>query len=322
MSKERDDSPRLWENVHQASKIYILPNAFTAGNLFFGFLSIILCIQGKFNADSDNRTVEQLAILITPSNASPEPSTSYYMLAIFCILMSFFCDAFDGRVARASGKLSLFGKEFDSLADSVSFGIAPCLLMFFLILQPTETMPEFYRNLLQNAGWLIGFIFMLCASIRLARFNVLTNPYIVGHEKYETGDFSGLPAPAAAGAVASIALTMLSLELRDYTPLILIPLMLLIAWLMVSNIPYSSFKHINWTTSMRFRSFVVLIVCIILIFALREYSFAIIFLAYVFYAPIKYLPRGLKIVKYKLKKQQAGLVAQEANSAKKTHGKK
>jgi len=191
MSKERDDSPRLWENVHQASKIYILPNAFTAGNLFFGFLSIILCIQGKFNADSDSRTVEQLATLITPSNASPEPSTSYYMLAIFCILMSFFCDAFDGRVARASGKLSLFGKEFDSLADSVSFGIAPCLLMFFLILQPTETMPEFYRNLLQNTGWLIGFIFMLCASIRLARFNVLTNPYIVGHEKYETGDFSG-----------------------------------------------------------------------------------------------------------------------------------
>ena len=267
MNTNRDDKNPLWENVHQASKIYILPNAFTAGNLFFGFLSIILCIQGKFNADSYNRTVEQIATLITPSNASPEQSTSYYMLAIFCILMSFFCDAFDGRVARASGKLSLFGKEFDSLADSVSFGIAPCLLMFFLILQPTETMPEFYRNLLQNTGWLIV---MLCAAIRLARFNVLTNPYIVGHEKYETGDFSGLPAPAAAGAVASIALTMLSLELRDYTPLILIPLMLMIAWLMVSNIPYSSFKHINWTTSMRFRSCGVVVVCLILILALRE----------------------------------------------------
>ena len=139
---------------------------------------------------------------------------------------------------------------------------------------------------------------MLCAAIRLARFNVLTNPYINGHEKYEKGDyFSGLPAPAAAGAVASIALTILSLDLQKYTPL-LIPLMLLIAWLMVSNIPYPSFKHINWTTSMRFRSFVALIVCIILIVTLRKFSFAIMFLAYVFYPPIKYIPRALRILAY------------------------
>ena len=146
---------------------------------------------------------------------------------------------------------------------------------------------------------------MLCAAIRLARFNVLTNPYIMGHEKYETGDFCGLPAPAAAGAVASIALTMLSFDLGAYTPL-LIPLMILIAWLMVSNIPYPSFKHINWTTSMRFRSFVALIVCLILIVYLKEYSFAIIFLAYVFWSPIKYSPRAIKAIKYKYKKIRAG----------------
>ena len=200
-------------------------------------------------------------------------------------------------MARASGKTSLFGKEFDSIADSVSFGIAPCLLMFFLILQPSAMLSDTWIRLLRNTGWLIGFIFMLCAAIRLARFNVLTNPYINGHEKYEKGDFSGLPAPAAAGAVASIALTMLSFDLQAFTPL-LIPLMLLIAWLMISNFPYPSFKHINWTTSMRFRSFVALIICIILIVALRECSFAIIFLAYVFYPPIKYIPRALKIFSY------------------------
>ncbi len=293
------------KNVHQESKIYILPNTFTAGNLFFGFLSIILCIQGKFNADKAGEAVAKIGAIITPSSEQVSNSTGYYLLAILCILASFFCDALDGRVARMSGKMSLFGKEFDSLADSVSFGIAPCLLMYFLVLQPLSGMKESHATLLENTGWFIGFIYMLCASIRLARFNVLTNPYIIGHEKYEHGDyFSGLPAPAAAGAVASIALTMLSLNLQGIIPLLLIPLMLLIAWFMISNIPYPSFKHINWTTSMRFRSFVALIVAILLIIVLREYSFAIIFLGYIFYAPLKYLPRALKIISYKFRKSR------------------
>ncbi len=296
---------KLWNNVHQASKIYILPNAFTSGNLFFGFLSIILCIQGKFNFDSQDRAIDVLAQLITPASTAPQAGvgTGYYLLAIICILMSFLCDAFDGRVARASGKLSLFGKEFDSLADSVSFGIAPCILMYFLILNPSDDMSATMKSLVRNTGWLIGFIFMLCAAIRLGRFNVLTNPYIEGHEKYEMGDFSGLPAPAAAGAVASIALTMLSFNLTAFMP-ILIPLMLLISWFMVSNIPYPSFKHINWTTSTKFRSFVAIIVCILLIISFRECSFALIFLAYVFYPPIKYLPRAKRIIAYKIKKSK------------------
>jgi CDP-diacylglycerol--serine O-phosphatidyltransferase len=291
------------KNVHQESKIYILPNTFTAGNLFFGFLAIILCIQGKFNADKAGESITKIAELITPSSATISNSTGYYLLAILCILASFFCDALDGRVARMSGKTSLFGKEFDSLADSVSFGIAPCMLMYFLVLQPLDGMKESYATLLKNTGWLIGFVYMLCATIRLARFNILTNPYIAGYEKYEHGDyFSGLPAPAAAGAVASIALTMLSLNLHGIIPILLIPLMLMIAWFMISNIPYPSFKHINWTTSMRFRSFVALIVGILLIVVMREYSFAIIFLLYIFYAPIKYLPRAVKILSYKAKK--------------------
>ena len=297
---------KLWSNVHQASKIYILPNAFTAGNLFFGFLSIILCIQGKFNAASQDRASDVLAQLITQSSAFAQTDAigsgkGYYLLAIICILMSFLCDAFDGRVARASGKLSLFGKEFDSLADSVSFGIAPCILMYFLILSPSDDMGTAMKSLVHSTGWLIGFIFMLCAAIRLGRFNVLTNPYIDGHEKYEMGDFSGLPAPAAAGAVASIALTMLSFNLTAFMP-ILIPLMLLISWFMISNIPYPSFKHINWTTSTKFRSFVAIVVCVMLIIYFRDCSFAIMFLAYVFYPPIKYLPRAKRIIAYKIKK--------------------
>ena len=67
MSTNQKPEQSLWENVHQASKIYILPNSFTAGNLFFGFLSIILCVQGKFNADSTDRTIDHIAALITPN---------------------------------------------------------------------------------------------------------------------------------------------------------------------------------------------------------------------------------------------------------------
>ncbi len=301
MSNQKKEG--LWENVHQASRIYLLPNFFTAGNLFFGFLSVVCCIRAKFEVDlSMAPSVQKFSAFIfrfLPENS--DISTSYYALAILCILASFLCDALDGRVARASGKSSLFGKEFDSIADSVSFGFAPCMLMYFLVLQPTTVSHESFINLFNSTGWIVGFLFLLCACVRLSRFNVLTNPYIVGHEKYEKGDFCGLPAPAAAGTVATIALTLLSLKIDNYA-ILLLPLMILISFLMISNIPYPSFKHINWTISTRFRTFVLIITAVILILSFKEYSLAMLFLAYVFYAPIKYSPRMLKILSYRIKK--------------------
>ena len=148
------------------------------------------------------------------------------------------------------------------------------------------------------ANWFYFYIVCVDSFGSLQRID---KPLHYGARKYEMGDFSGLPAPAAAGAVASIALTMLSFDLTKFTP-ILIPLMLLISWCMVSNIPYPSFKHINWTTSAKFRSFVAIIICILLIISFRECSFALIFLAYVFYPPIKYLPRIKSIITYKIRK--------------------
>ena len=87
MNKGEDSN--LWENVHQASKIYILPNVFTTGNLFFGFLSIILCIQARFHpAEQTEGTMKSLATLLTSGNAPQDSSTAYYLLAIICILAS------------------------------------------------------------------------------------------------------------------------------------------------------------------------------------------------------------------------------------------
>lgn len=291
----------LWSNVHQASKIYLLPNFFTAGNLFFGFSSMVLCILGRF-CPIEGSGFHKLSNMLAPSlSLNADLSQSYYLLAILCILLSVFCDCLDGRAARASGKSSLFGKEFDSIADTVSFGVAPSLLMIFIVLKPVSELPDFLQAYMGSVGFFVGFIYLLCACVRLARFNVLTNPYIMGHEKYEKGDFSGLPAPAAAGVVASIALTLFTLNLKFYA-IFLIPLMLLIAWFMVSSIPYPTFKHINWNTSAKFRTFVVIIACIFLIVYFKKYSFSIIFLSYAFYSPAKYMPRMMKILRY-LKKR-------------------
>lgn len=251
----------------EASHIYLLPNSLTAGNLFFGFLAILRCIQANYATD-------------------PELISSHFTQAVWFILFSVICDALDGRVARLGGRESLFGKEFDSIADVVSFGVAPSLMMIFLILQPTEKYPFFLQF-----GWLIAFVYLLCAAVRLARFNVLTHPMLPLAERLKgTKDFLGLPVPAAAGMIASLVLVLNSLDLRVLA-ILLPPLMLAIAGLMVSNIPYPSFKDIDWQTSTRLRTFIYLIFGLAIIFIIKELAFALLFLSYIAYGPIRHLIR-------------------------------
>lgn len=256
-----------YRDVNEASKIYILPNLFTAGNLFFGFLAIIWCIRGRYVA------------------ADEVQAARFFTEAVFFILGAGVCDLLDGRVARLGGRESLFGKEFDSIADVVSFGLAPALMMFFLILRPTDEWP-FFRQI----GWLIGFIYLLCAGVRLARFNVITNPFIPG---IETGpgasDFQGLPAPAAAGIVSSIVLVLINFEFRREFYLMLPPLMLLIAWMMVSSVRYPSFKHLDWQSHLQVQHFIGLIAFVATLIFFWKFSFAILFLAYLFYGLWRHL---------------------------------
>ncbi|MEN9811595.1 MAG: hypothetical protein RL479_281, partial [Verrucomicrobiota bacterium] len=99
-------------------------------------------------------------------------------------------DTLDGRLARMGGRESLFGAEFDSLADVISFGMAPALLMLYLIISPTQAQDyQWFRNI----GWFIGFVYLLCAAMRLARFNVITNPLLRPGVKDSNRDFIGLP---------------------------------------------------------------------------------------------------------------------------------
>jgi CDP-diacylglycerol--serine O-phosphatidyltransferase len=276
-------------NVTQASRIYVLPNLMTAGNLFCGFVAVIMCIQARLET-------------IAPGTYYPHTSAALYTRAVWLILVAVIFDSLDGRLARLGGRQSLFGAEFDSLADVVSFGVTPALMMFFLILSPTQGFPMF-----RQIGWFIGFIYLLCAAVRLARFNVITNPYL--HKPKETSkDFVGLPVPAAAGTVASLVLLMLhfsedNLELHRLS-LTLPILLLLIAVLMVSTIRYPSFKQVDWQTKTRFRTFVVIIAIVGLVFWLQEIAFVALFLTYISYGVVRHIQRVISYNRLRLQRKK------------------
>lgn len=260
-------SPHQYADSGEASRIYLLPNSLTAGNLFFGFLAILRCIQANYATE-------------------PEIVSSHFTQAVWFILFAVICDALDGRLARLGGRESLFGKEFDSIADIISFGVAPAMMMIFLILSPTEKYPFFLQ-----IGWFIAFIYLLCAGIRLARFNVLTHPMLPPAERLRGHkDFLGLPVPAAAGMIASLVLVLNSFELRGLA-ILMPPFMLAIAALMVSNIQYPSFKEVDWQTTTKSRSFIGLILLLGIAFVFKEFFFAIAFVAYIAYGPVRHLYR-------------------------------
>jgi len=263
----------------EASHIYLLPNSLTAGNLFFGFLAIMRCIEANYATD-------------------PVIINGHFTQAVWFIFFGVVCDAFDGRVARMGGRESLFGIEFDSIADVISFGVAPAMMMIFLILKPTEQ----YDGVLP-VSQLIGFIYLLCAAVRLARFNVLTHPMLTPSERLKgTKDFIGLPVPAAAAMVASLVLVYTSFERSGYEmhgfELLMPPLMLAVAFLMISNIPYPSFKEIDWQTSTRLQTFILFIFCLGIAFVFKELFFACFFFVYIVFGPIRYLFRFYRTKKH------------------------
>ena len=276
----------------QASRIYLLPNMMTAGNLFCGFVAIIRCIQARYS----------------PGTVSP---VHLYNEAVWWIIAAVVCDSLDGRLARLGGRESLFGREFDSLADVVSFGVAPALMMFFLILSP-DLNPHF-----REIGWLIGFIYLLCAAMRLARFNVITHPLVYSNNaKYNTKDFVGLPVPAAAGMVVSVVLVINSEADLRLGVLGLPPLMLLIAYLMVSTIRYPSFKQVNWHTRARFGTFILLLIVAAGVYFYKHFALALVFLGYLGFGIGRHfvtVSRRRKRLRELLEQRQAGKSDSDVN---------
>lgn len=268
-------------SVEQASRIYFLPNLMTAGNLFCGFAACMRCIEANFIARG---AAEAMAII-------PHEAIELYKDAVWCIFGAMAFDALDGRLARMGGRESLFGAEFDSLADVVSFGLAPALMVFFLIIRPAGG-----DQTLLSVGGLIGFIYLLCSAIRLARFNVITHPLLQRPGmKSSNKDFVGLPVPAAAGTVAALMLFILNLLSHDkslqWLTLGLPPLLLLVAILMVSTVRYPSGKQIDLRTKTKLTTLVIYVAVGAAVIRFKEYGMLLVCLGYIFYGLIRHWRR-------------------------------
>ena len=201
--------------------IYLLPNLFTTAALFAGFYAIIIAIRGDFE------------------NAA---------IAIFLAMV---LDGLDGRIARLTNTSSKFGAEFDSLADMVSFGVAPALVVFNWALSG-----------LGKFGWSAAFIYLACAALRLARFNTQID---TADKKY----FTGLASPAAAAIIASTVWVCHDLELvgtnlpKELSVLVGL-LTAIVGFLMIANFKYYSFKGIDLRDRVPF----VVMIAVVLIFGL------------------------------------------------------
>lgn len=178
--------------------VYLLPSLFTMGNLFCGYACVLYTMRGDL------------------TSAAP--------FVGFAVVL----DMLDGRIARLTGSTSAFGREFDSLADVISFGIAPAVLGFVWGLQP-----------LNRLGWAVGFIFVAAAALRLARFNIQS----VGasDKRY----FVGMPSPAAAAVPAATVYFYPAGFDDPRTALFAVAVVLVPALLMVSTIRFRSFKTID-----------------------------------------------------------------------------
>lgn len=246
-----------------STKIFLLPNLFTAGNLACGFFALTWIFKYEHGT----------------GDFSP------IVAAIKLILAAFAFDFFDGRVARVTKKESPFGREFDSLADMVSFGVAPAFLVYRIIL------PDFIKT-----GWIVAAIYVVCGGIRLARFNVLTQ---LG-EKKKHDEFIGFPIPSAAGMVVSVTLLMMWFQARN----IVVPhgtpehplgpwrfglpvLMILLSGMMVSNVRYPAFKSVEWTLQRSVAVFAVVAVGVMLMAAYFEVTLAAVFVLYLLYGLLR-----------------------------------
>lgn len=260
-------------------KIYLLPNLMTAGNLFCGFAATLKIVEGALVEAAAAATANPEAI----AKAADLAADKFHM-AIWLILASCLFDLLDGRLARLGGNESAFGREFDSLADIVSFGVAPALMVYRIVLH------EFERT-----GWLIASVYLICGALRLARFNCLAAANSVSANK----EFKGFPIPAAAGLIASLTLFMLWLDERGREigngKWVLPPLMIFLAWMMFSGFRYPSFKSINWRTKRSLTRFIFIVTAIVVTAMFYEWMPFIIFLSYLLYGFLRpFLSRKMK----------------------------
>jgi CDP-diacylglycerol--serine O-phosphatidyltransferase len=251
----------------------ILPTMFTLGNLVCGFFAIV--IASRVPTPTSEGLRETLAV-----------DSFNCMLSAWLIFLAMVFDALDGYIARLAKSASEFGAELDSLCDMVAFGVAPA----FLLVKMCPQFSFFHRE----AAWVIAASYAVCASLRLARFNVETS------DEDDHMSFRGLPSPAAAASVAGFAIMFHTLR-KEENPLVFAPQIdiilqrvlpffaLLAAMLMVSRVPYPHVVNQVFRGQKPLRHLVAIIFSIVAIMVVRDYAVSIVCVTFVLFGPVRYV---------------------------------
>ena len=250
-------------------RIYFLPNLLTAGNMFCGFVALTKIVE---------------------ANLAPDPLTGMVnwwpiKLALAFILLACIFDLFDGRVARMGGHESPFGREFDSLADLISFGAAPAFLVHRVVLH------DVFGDEYAEFGWFIASIYLICGAFRLARFNCLSTMNLPGAGK----DFLGFPIPSAAGLVASLTLVIIKLHEKEknlgHWGYLLPVVLIFLSAMMVSEVRYPSFKALGLRATTTFLKLVIAALFVGSLLVLKEkilyYVLPLFFTSYLVYGFVR-----------------------------------
>jgi CDP-diacylglycerol---serine O-phosphatidyltransferase len=247
--------------------VYVIPSAFTIGNIFCGFYAVINAVKGY-------------DVLEDPALAGP-----YFDRAAIAIGVAYLLDGLDGRIARLTGATSEFGVELDSIADVLSFGIAPAVLAYTWGYGPIAGLGQW--------GWAVSFIYLICGALRLARFNVLARAPRFDEPgttpKLDKRFFVGLPIPGAAGLVAAIVHfvpTPVGPAGSRAWGWFLLGVVALLASLMVSTFRYHSFKNLGPRSNHPFFLIPLLAAVIIAIVMYSQWALLLMAAAYAAHGPL------------------------------------
>ena len=210
---------------------YALPTVFTVGTLFCGYYCLMKTVQ---------------AISLPPDQL--DQAARFYNQAALSIGLAVFTDGMDGRIARLTDAVSDFGREIDSLADVITFGVAPVMLAVAWGIRAPELQPNLWlADWLPAIGYLATFLYLTCGAARLARFNVQTNLRPKNPGRPDRRYFVGLPIPPAAGMLAAVVHARSGYPLQNWWPAggLWLCLIGLLAFLMISTWRYTTFKDIK-----------------------------------------------------------------------------
>ncbi|MGO4517787.1 CDP-diacylglycerol--serine O-phosphatidyltransferase [Terriglobus sp. 2YAB30_2] len=242
--------------------MYVLPSLFTAGNIAVGYYAVMSSLQAVSTGDA-----------------------RYFDRAAIAIAFAMPFDALDGRIARMTNTASEFGKELDSLADVITFGVAPSILAYLWGFRMLPMVGHLvFRQKVMDLGLFICFLFLICGASRLARFNITKDPKPQNPGRPDRKYFVGMPIPAAAGVVASVVHCFDGQPIDNiWIALVWLSFVAFVGFLMVSRWRFWSGKEINLSRGHPFRLLILLTLAVVPLFLWSGITLITLALSYTVY---------------------------------------